>query len=175
MPLTKMSKTKLGSKRCFPWWTPPQSSSVRSSALAFSSRRRPCCPLRGLLRLLSGSGFLPELCALLSVRIFRNTCFSILSLRNLSFFKKGLVYAELGLTLPQAGSDYTYVRETFGDIGGFLVIWVMFWNTGNSIAYNSFGRFFVRLFGPFFAPSKSQCGSLSSLYTIWGVRSFARF
>ena len=45
--------------------------------------------------------------------------------------QKGLVYAELGLTLPQVGSDYTYIRETFGDIGGFLVIWVMFWLTGN--------------------------------------------
>ena len=45
--------------------------------------------------------------------------------------QKGLVYAELGLTLPQVGSDYTYIRETFGDIGGFLGIWVMFWLTGN--------------------------------------------
>ena len=87
--------------------------------------------MQGVLPPLLRSGLLPELFALLSVRLLdKGSC----HFEDSFPFQKGLVYAELGLTLPQAGSDYTYVRETFGDLGGFLVIWVMFWNTGNSIS-----------------------------------------
>ena len=35
-----------------------------------------------------------------------------------------LCYAELALTFPEAGSDYTYVREAFGNLFAFLFIWI---------------------------------------------------
>lgn len=38
-------------------------------------------------------------------------------------------YAELSLTFPEAGSDYTYMREglgVFGDLFAFLFVWVSF-------------------------------------------------
>jgi APA family basic amino acid/polyamine antiporter len=39
----------------------------------------------------------------------------------------GLVYAELGAMLPQAGGMYVFFREAFGDLPAFLYAWVAFW------------------------------------------------
>ena len=39
----------------------------------------------------------------------------------------GLVYAELGAALPQAGGMYVYFREAFGDLPAFLYAWVAYW------------------------------------------------
>ncbi len=43
-----------------------------------------------------------------------------------------LVFAELGAMLPEAGGQYTYLREAFGDLAAFLYGWLMFvaGNTG---------------------------------------------
>jgi APA family basic amino acid/polyamine antiporter len=39
----------------------------------------------------------------------------------------GLVYAELGAMMPQAGGMYLYFREAFGELPAFLYAWVAFW------------------------------------------------
>jgi APA family basic amino acid/polyamine antiporter len=39
----------------------------------------------------------------------------------------GLVYAELGAMMPQAGGMYVYFREAFGDLPAFLYAWVAYW------------------------------------------------
>ncbi len=39
----------------------------------------------------------------------------------------GLVYAELGAMMPQAGGMYVYFREAFGELPAFLYAWVAFW------------------------------------------------
>ena len=35
-----------------------------------------------------------------------------------------LLYAELGATLPRTGGDYVYLREAYGDMVGFLYVWM---------------------------------------------------
>jgi len=37
-----------------------------------------------------------------------------------------LVFSELGAMLPEAGGQYTYLREAFGDLAAFLYGWLMF-------------------------------------------------
>jgi len=64
-----------------------------------------------------------------------------------------LTYAELGVSLPQAGGQYVYLREAYGHLYGFLFGWKMFLvNMTGSIA--ALGVGFAEYFGKFF-PSLS--------------------
>jgi len=64
-----------------------------------------------------------------------------------------LTYAELGVSLPEAGGQYVYLREAYGNLYGFLFGWKMFLvNMTGSIA--ALGVAFAEYFGSFF-PSLS--------------------
>ncbi len=64
-----------------------------------------------------------------------------------------LTYAELGISLPEAGGQYVYLREAYGDLFGFLFGWKQFLvNMTGSIA--ALGVAFAEYFGSFF-PSLS--------------------
>jgi APA family basic amino acid/polyamine antiporter len=64
-----------------------------------------------------------------------------------------LTYAELGVSLPEAGGQYVYLREAYGHMFGFLFGWKMFLvNMTGSIA--ALGVAFAEYFGSFF-PSLS--------------------
>lgn len=64
-----------------------------------------------------------------------------------------LTYAELGVSLPEAGGQYVYLREAYGHLFGFLFGWKMFLvNMTGSIA--ALGVAFAEYFGSFF-PSLS--------------------
>ncbi len=39
----------------------------------------------------------------------------------------GLVYAEMGAMMPEAGGMYVFFREAFGELPAFLYAWVAFW------------------------------------------------
>ncbi len=60
-----------------------------------------------------------------------------------------LTYAELGVSLPEAGGQYVYLREAYGHLFGFLFGWKMFLvNMTGSIA--ALGVAFAEYFGYFF-------------------------
>jgi APA family basic amino acid/polyamine antiporter len=60
-----------------------------------------------------------------------------------------LTYAELGVSLPEAGGQYVYLREAYGQLYGFLFGWKMFLvNMTGSIA--ALGVGFAEYFGKFF-------------------------
>jgi APA family basic amino acid/polyamine antiporter len=60
-----------------------------------------------------------------------------------------LTYAELGISLPEAGGQYVYLREAYGHLFGFLFGWKTFLvNMTGSIA--ALGVAFAEYFGSFF-------------------------
>jgi APA family basic amino acid/polyamine antiporter len=60
-----------------------------------------------------------------------------------------LTYAELGVSLPEAGGQYVYLREAYGPLYGFLFGWKMFLvSMTGSIA--ALGVAFAEYFGSFF-------------------------
>lgn len=66
-----------------------------------------------------------------------------------------LTYAELGVSLPEAGGQYVYLREAYGSLLGFLFGWKMFLvNMTGSIA--ALGVAFAEYFGYFFPSLSTQ-------------------
>ncbi|MBI4874792.1 MAG: amino acid permease [Acidobacteria bacterium] len=54
-----------------------------------------------------------------------------------------LSYAELAAALPETGGEYTYLREAYGPVWGFLYGWATFWVArGGSIATLASGFFY---------------------------------
>lgn len=53
-------------------------------------------------------------------------------------FTGALAYAELGSLMPNAGGEYVYLREGYGDIWAFLYGWMRFWigSPGSVAAYS---------------------------------------
>ena len=60
-------------------------------------------------------------------------------------------YAELALTIPKAGSDYTYINECFGEFFSFLYIWVNFAfqdGCSRAVVALTFSTYFTQMFFP---------------------------
>src|SRR5690606_10727448 len=53
-------------------------------------------------------------------------------------FTGALAYAELGSLMPNAGGEYVYLREGYGDIWAFMYGWMRFWigSPGSVAAYS---------------------------------------
>lgn len=63
-----------------------------------------------------------------------------------------LTYAELGSLFPKAGGEFVYLKETYGELPGFLYGWMRFWiGTPGSIAAYAVGSatFLSPLYGGF--------------------------
>ena len=82
-------------------------------------------------------------------------------------FAGALVFAELGAALPQAGGQYLFLREAYGELVGFLYGWVLFAviHTG-TLAALAVG--YAEYFGAF-VPSLGTGRIVASLPLPWGA------
>ncbi|XP_024903782.1 large neutral amino acids transporter small subunit 2 [Pteropus alecto] len=59
-----------------------------------------------------------------------------------------LCYAELGVTIPKSGGDYSYVKDIFGGLAGFLRLWIavlVIYPTNQAVIALTFSNYPVKL------------------------------
>ncbi|UCC39989.1 MAG: amino acid permease, partial [Candidatus Aminicenantes bacterium] len=78
-----------------------------------------------------------------------------------------LTYAELGAALPEAGGQYVYLREAYGDWAAFLFGWILFlvYMTGGIAGL---ALAFAEYFGYFFPPLSTNSILFSQTLNIFG-------
>ncbi len=62
-----------------------------------------------------------------------------------------LCFAELGTTITESGAEYSYIKESFGELPAFLVLWVslvIIVPTGNMLVALVFGSYIIQPFYP---------------------------
>ncbi|KPP59892.1 asc-type amino acid transporter 1-like [Scleropages formosus] len=67
-----------------------------------------------------------------------------------------LCYAELGVTIPKSGGDYSYVTEIFGGLTGFLLLWsavLIMYPTTLAVIALTFSNYVLQPAFPYCAPS----------------------
>src|SRR5262245_61597546 len=89
----------------------------------------------------------------------------------LAFFG-ALAYAELAARRPQAGGEYVYLRESFGDVAAFLAGWTSFVaGFSGAIAAGALGvTVYVDRFVPGTAHSKSSAVAMIVMLALVHVR-----
>ncbi|KAL7876439.1 hypothetical protein AOLI_G00114020 [Acnodon oligacanthus] len=67
-----------------------------------------------------------------------------------------LCYAELGVTIPKSGGDYSYVKDIFGSLAGFLRLWIallVIYPTNQAVIALTFSNYVLQpLYPSCFAP-----------------------
>ncbi|XP_003978613.2 solute carrier family 7 member 8a [Takifugu rubripes] len=69
-----------------------------------------------------------------------------------------LCYAELGVTIPKSGGDYSYVKDIFGGLAGFLRLWIavlVIYPTNQAVIALTFSNYVLQPLFPTCFPPES--------------------
>uniref|UniRef100_A0A8C2R4B9 Solute carrier family 7 member 8 n=1 Tax=Capra hircus TaxID=9925 RepID=A0A8C2R4B9_CAPHI len=77
-----------------------------------------------------------------------------------------LCYAELGVTIPKSGGDYSYVKDIFGGLAGFLRLWIavlVIYPTNQAVIALTFSNYVLQPLFPTCFPPESGLRLLAAL------------
>ncbi|XP_034471263.1 LOW QUALITY PROTEIN: solute carrier family 7 member 8a [Hippoglossus hippoglossus] len=77
-----------------------------------------------------------------------------------------LCYAELGVTIPKSGGDYSYVKDIFGGLAGFLRLWIavlVIYPTNQAVIALTFSNYVLQPLFPTCFPPESGLRLLAAV------------
>ncbi|XP_075876686.1 large neutral amino acids transporter small subunit 2 isoform X2 [Nelusetta ayraudi] len=77
-----------------------------------------------------------------------------------------LCYAELGVTIPRSGGDYSYVKDIFGGLAGFLRLWMavlVIYPTSQAVVALTFANYVLQPLFPSCLPPESSLRLLATV------------
>lgn len=77
-----------------------------------------------------------------------------------------LCYAELGVTIPKSGGDYSHVKDIFGGLAGFLRLWIavlVIYPTNQAVIALTFSNYVLQPLFPTCFPPKSELRLLAAV------------
>ncbi|XP_033507302.1 large neutral amino acids transporter small subunit 2 isoform X1 [Epinephelus lanceolatus] len=77
-----------------------------------------------------------------------------------------LCYAELGVTIPKSGGDYSYVKDIFGGLAGFLRLWIavlVIYPTNQAVIALTFSNYVLQPLFPSCLPPESGLRLLAAV------------
>lgn len=77
-----------------------------------------------------------------------------------------LCYAELGVTIPKSGGDYSYVKDIFGGLAGFLRLWIavlVIYPTNQAVIALTFSNYVLQPLFPTCFPPESGLRILAAI------------
>uniref|UniRef100_A0A8C8F104 Solute carrier family 7 member 8a n=1 Tax=Oncorhynchus tshawytscha TaxID=74940 RepID=A0A8C8F104_ONCTS len=84
-----------------------------------------------------------------------------------------LCYAELGVTIPKSGGDYSYVKDIFGGLAGFLRLWIavlVIYPTNQAVIALTFSNYVLQPLFPTCFPRRTDCAFLLTWVNCSSVR-----
>ncbi|XP_071368798.1 large neutral amino acids transporter small subunit 2 [Centroberyx affinis] len=77
-----------------------------------------------------------------------------------------LCYAELGVTIPKSGGDYSYVKDIFGGLAGFLRLWIavlVIYPTNQAVIALTFSNYILQPLFPSCLPPETGLRLLAAV------------